>query len=274
MLAHAIKVVEAARALGAHPGGIGIYRFTCEPRMLPIHIRELSEAIEAFDKAAGRGVDAEGKLVAAIGFAASRGIDVADMLSAIGMSEEDLRALAEADLKPKPGEMGRPDDVEDVSVSRQAVRNGSAVLGKDIVTADRYRHDGTFPGDAPEPEGIAAEDHPVDPMTEPAPPAPPEPEDAEPEDEPAADGEPALQELEDRIKSLESRLGWTEELRDADLLLRKAKGAMEAKETGGGGTAYRLNEESMRVLMAVALAIDELERGADLEESLAGPGLR
>lgn len=274
MLAQALKVVEAARLLGPQPGNIGLYRFTCEPRMLAARIRELAETIEAFDRHSGRSVDAESKLVAAIGYATGKGLDLHDMLASLGMSEEDLKALGDPDLQPKPGEMGPPDDVEDVSVSRQAVRNGAAVLGKDIVLADRYRHDDFFPGD-PEasPEGITAEDHPIDPLTEPDTPAPPPPPPEEVEEEAAPEGEPVLQELENRLQGLEARYGWTEELQKADLMLRKARGAMDAKE-GSSGTVYRINAESVRALVAVSLAIAELERGVDLDEGFEGPAFR
>lgn len=274
MLAQALKVVEAARQLGANPGNIGIFRFTCEPRMLPVRIRELAESIETFDRSTGRGVDTEAKLVAALRYAGSKGLDLDDMLSALGLSEEDLKALAGEDLRPKPGEMGHPDDLQDVSVSRQAVRDGAAVLGKAIVTADRYRNDIDFPGEGPpSPEGVVAEDHPVDPLMEidaPVPP-PPRPEEAEPEQAP--DGMPELKELESRIEALHSKYGWSEELKNADLMLRKAKGAMDVQETGGG-VVYRISAEALRALVAVSMAIADLERGVEVDDEFAMPGLR
>lgn len=274
MLPQALKVVEAARLLGPTPGNIGIFRFTCEPRMLSIRIRELAESIEAFDKAVGRGVDAESTLVAALRYAGAAGIDMEEMLSAIGLSEEDLQALAAEDLTPKPGEMGKPDDLQDVSVSRQAVRDGAPVLGKAIVTADRYRNDIDFPGEgAPPPEGVTAEDHPTDPLMEIAAPAPPPPKPEEAVDEPAPDGMPALQELESRIEALQAKYGWSKELKDADLMLRKAQGAMEVEEKGSS-VVYRISPEALRVLVAVSLAIADLERGAEVEDEFSPPGLR
>lgn len=116
MLTEAIFVVEAVRALNPRqaPAVPGMWRFSCEPRHMTRLMRELGEALEQFDAAAGSRRSPAAMLVKAIQFGEERGIPAGEMIAAL--QDEDLRdAESLSELKPQPGEIGPPDKVSDSS---------------------------------------------------------------------------------------------------------------------------------------------------------------
>lgn len=122
MLSQALLVVHAARALQPEPTGSipGLWRLRCEPRMTATYVRELGEALAAFDKATARAEDPASMLAKAMAFVTEKGIDPAEFMAAIGggpaapgadpeaVDEEDIRPFDDT-LRPKPGEIGPPD---------------------------------------------------------------------------------------------------------------------------------------------------------------------
>lgn len=121
MLAQALAVVEAARSLRPveAPAIPGMWRLQCEPRRMAEAIRQLGETLAEFDATTGSDHDPLALVARAVRYAQSQGIPADEMVAAIrggSESNDDLReASSVADLKPQPGEIGRPDAVSDGS---------------------------------------------------------------------------------------------------------------------------------------------------------------
>lgn len=260
MLAEALKVVEAARALDPYPGRAGIYRMSCEPRLVPIRLRELSSAIEGFDKSTSRGADAEAVLGRVIRYAARKGIDVRAMMAEITGEEEALDAEADEDLTPKPGEVGAPDTAQDITVSRQAAKDGAPVSGKAPQLGAKYTHDKYFPGQkAPQAERASDTSRPLDPTQSPerAPAAAPAPRPEDPAPKPESDM-PKMKLAEHRLEMIAAKIGWTPELMKIDAALRSAKDGM-TQATSQEGTAHLMNGGAERALGLIETALGKAE---------------
>lgn len=264
MLAEALKVVEAARSLDPYPGKVGIYRISCEPRLVPVRLRELREALEGFDKAVARGADAQAVLGRVIRYAARRGVDVRAMMAEVTLPEEAIEAEAEADLAPKPGEIGAPDTAQDITVSRQSAKDGDPVSGTAPEVAPKYTVDPDFPGSRPpRPPKAGETSRPMDPTQSPE--RAPEPARAppaeEPKDQPQSDM-PRMKLAERRLEQLAARVGWTPELQKIDVALRKAKDSMSQADTPDG-THHLMTGGAERVLDRVVEALGKEESRAE-----------
>lgn len=271
MLPEALSVVEAARALDPYPGRAGIYVLSCPPRNIPARLRELSEALERFDRAVSRGNEAEALLGRAIRYAAARGIDPSEMMR--HLSGDDPGAAIDnedtADLVPLPGEVGEPDDLKDATVQRQAARDVNAVLGKKAQPSAKHAVADSFPGQARVAKERAGDTgRPLDASQAPrrqqeAPPSRPE----ETPPEPPSDM-PVMKEVEDRIEALANRHGWSPELKDIDSTLRQAKDSM-TKSSDVAGTAHFINALVGRTLGLVVREVGRLEAKAAAEDEPA-----
>ncbi len=275
MLGEALNVVEAARALDPYPGRAGIYRISCEPRLVPVRLRELSEALDRFDRSVARGKDAEALLGRVVRYAARKGIDPRAMMEEVSRDAGaalDDEALAE--LLPKPGEIGEPDKAQDISVSRQASRDGDPVSGRDRRPAPRYDVPDSFPGQGSvrRVERAADTSRPMDPTQ-----APereheaPRPQDPQPVERPTSDM-PLMRKAEDRLKQLADRHGWTPELREIDAALRHATETMTSQDSVLG-RAHLLNAAAGRALGRVEREVAKLEAESPEEEETRSFGM-
>lgn len=142
MLAPALKVVDAAKALNPIQivAGKPLWKLGIPAMTMSEKFRDLGEAIAEFDRHAGNKNDAREMLGRAIRYASERGIPAQEMISAISVGsadiEEEVRAIdATMQLRPKPGDLGRPDPVQD----------GSPVIvydhdfGADVEIAPQYQ---------------------------------------------------------------------------------------------------------------------------------------
>lgn len=283
MLAEAIKVVEAARALDPSPGAVGLYRLNCEPRHIHRHLRELAEAIERFDMAVGHGADAKALLGRALHYASQRGIDIRAMMEAISApAATGVDATEEQELVPRPGELGEPDRIQDIAVGRQSSRDGAAHLGREPDIA--HDHDPLFPGTS---AGLSGTARPVTGTTAPldpteARPAAPRPE-QKPRQEPLKpqpeDQRDALKLVEDRLVALAAKHGWTPKLQQADAALRQAEQSMVRDVSPMGEPYHLLTEEATAALAALSEDLEEMEGGREDPDgpeagfTRRGPGL-
>lgn len=268
MLAQALKVVEAARALAIQPGKAGLYHATLDPLHVSRALREIARSIQEFDRSTGHGDDAKALLGRALRFAAGRGIDPRDMMAAIGPGREQApEEEAASDLVPRPGEVGVPDRVRDVSTTRQAHLHGDPVtgLGSDLPPA--YATDPSFPGTV-EPDGVAAKD--VSTNGEREDPARLVPRAPKPGDDildrkrrEAAEAAAQIREIgkaEARLDAVAQRVGWTPALKAVDAQLRRAYGALESV-VAGVAAAEAVGPATERILARAEEALRKLESG-------------
>lgn len=154
MIPQALEVVEAVRKLSPRrmAGVDGKWQLGCEPRHINQRVRDLGEALEAFDAAAGAQNAPLIPVLQAIHAAVQKGVSMDEIALAIGEmgDDETIDANAVNDLKPQPGEIGPPDKVSDSSpVPAPAPSFGSD--GPQL--ADKYM--------APEPAPLSAALRPV-----------------------------------------------------------------------------------------------------------------
>jgi hypothetical protein len=141
LLAQAVNVVECARSLDIMDSVKipGMYRIACEPRAVPAVLGDIAKAIEAFDQAAADRSQPEATPTAALAvvlrYVADRGVNMNAMMAHVrkaggpGLADALLDAAEKAreldhvpDLKPKPGEIGAPDDVRNETSDLAAIR--------------------------------------------------------------------------------------------------------------------------------------------------------
>lgn len=274
MLAHALKVVEAARVLGIQPGKAGIYHASCDPLHIPRAMREIAQSIQDFDRATAHGEDAKAMLGRALRYAASRGIDPRDMMRAIGPGRLDAPEAeapeeeASADLAPRPGEIGAPDRPRDIPVDRQARLHGDAVTGKGSELPPAFASDPYFPGQtrvetiAARAVGLDGEDDDAEAALMPKAPRPPSEEDERrrKEVDAAAARMQEIARAEERLAALAQQHGWTPALKKVDAELRRAYGAMETVVSGGAAVAT-VGADAERILAFAEKALRRLEDG-------------
>ncbi len=108
MLSKALAVVEAVRALEPYVSQIGIWRMGIQPRALPAAMREIGEALQAFDKATAPGLDQTAALAAMIHEPGSQ-IDIARLVDILRAGGPGLMSDPIMENVPMPGDIGRPD---------------------------------------------------------------------------------------------------------------------------------------------------------------------
>ena len=260
MLAEALKVIEAARALDPYPGRAGIYRIACEPRFIPVRLRELAEAIETFDRAVSKGRDAEALVGQVLRYAARKGIDVGEMVAELGAGDA-LTDEALAELIPQPGEVGAPDDIRDVSTSRQANAEGDVFADRNERPSERHSPDKLFPGTPREVERKVSDttrpmDVTVDRRKAPVPDDAPDPEPLKPA---PSNQLHRMKDLERRMETLAASAGWTPALQKIDAAWRKAVQAMK-EDDSPEGMAYLMTGDAERLMADVEAEIEAAER--------------
>jgi len=168
MLQEALAVVEAARRLAPAPVGSvpGHWRFQCEPRKMAEAIRDLGETLQTFDASTGHARDPVALLVRAIRYAEGKGIPAEEMVNAIRApagpddvrveemappsprpdatpaddADDEVRtAESLTELRPQPGEIGRPDAVTDGSPVQPPHPELRPGRGREPEVADKYK---------------------------------------------------------------------------------------------------------------------------------------